>query len=101
MRWFTIAADPEEAAMITDELLAIYDGRGASAYFGVAVTVTEHGLQAAYFARRSEASDGLIIATLLHDIGHLIGAAPVHIADWKRDEHHEVVGSRWLASRFG
>jgi len=87
--------------MITDELLSIYDGQGASAYFGEAVTVTEHGLQAAYFARRSEASDGLIIAALLHDIGHLIGSAPVDIADWKTDDRHEEIGCRWLSLRFG
>src|ERR1700761_4153176 len=87
--------------MITDELLSIYDGQGAAAYFGEAVTVTEHGLQAAYFARRTAAADGLILAALLHDIGHLIGSAPADIADWKTDDQHELIGSRWLASRFG
>jgi phosphonate degradation associated HDIG domain protein len=87
--------------MLFDELLSIYDGRGASAYFGEAVTVTEHGLQAAHFARRDSASDSLVIAALLHDVGHLIETVPAEIDDWKSDERHEVIGSRWLASYFG
>ena len=87
--------------MITNELLAIYAGPGAAAYFGEAVTVTQHSLQAAYFAQRSDAPDDLIVAALLHDIGHLIEPAPADIADWKTDARHEWVGSQWLALRFG
>lgn len=87
--------------MLFDELLSIYDGRGAAAYFGEAVTVTEHGLQAAYFARRADASESLVIAALLHDIGHLVESVPADIDDWKSDERHEEIGSRWLASYFG
>jgi predicted HD phosphohydrolase len=41
--------------MIADELFSIYGGRGADAYFGEAVTVTGHSLQAAHFAQRSDA----------------------------------------------
>lgn len=87
--------------MITDELLAIYGGRGAEAYFGEPVTVTGHSLQAAHFARIAGAPDALVVAALLHDIGHLIETAPPDIADWKTDAHHELVGCRWLAARFG
>jgi phosphonate degradation associated HDIG domain protein len=87
--------------MLTEELLAIYVGPGAAAYFGEAVTVTEHSLQAAHFAQSANASDSLVIAALLHDIGHLIEAVPGDIADWKTDARHEVTGSRWLALRLG
>jgi len=87
--------------MMTDELLAIYGGAGAAAYFGEAVSVTEHSLQTAYFARRSDAPDGLVAAALLHDIGHLIEPGADDIADWKTDAGHERIGSRWLALRFG
>jgi len=87
--------------MTTDELLSIYGGRGAAAYFGEAVTVIEHSLQAAYFAQSCDAPDGLVVAALLHDIGHLIEPAPADIADWKTDAGHELTGCRWLASRFG
>jgi phosphonate degradation associated HDIG domain protein len=87
--------------MILDELLSIYDGRGTAAYFGESVTVIEHGLQAAHFAQSCNAADGLVVAALLHDIGHLLEAVPADLADWKTDARHEISGSRWLASRFG
>ena len=42
-----------------------------------------------------------MIAALLHDVGHLLGAVPDDIADWTDDAHHELIGGRWLATRFG
>jgi len=86
---------------MTDELLSIYARSGAALYFGEAVTVAEHSLQAAHFAQAADASDALVVAALLHDIGHLIDSAPDDIADWKTDAQHELSGSRWLAARFG
>ena len=85
----------------SDELFSIYGEGGAAAYFGEAVSMIEHGLQAAHFAQASGASDALIIAALLHDVGHLIEPAAADIADWSTDAHHELTGSRWLAARFG
>jgi phosphonate degradation associated HDIG domain protein len=85
---------------IADEILAIYQKGGSSAYFGESVSMTEHALQAAFFARAAGAPPGLIVAALLHDIGHLIDDVPGDIADWITDAHHEQVGSRWLARRF-
>jgi gamma-butyrobetaine dioxygenase len=85
---------------ISQEVCAIYDRRGASAYFGEAVTMTEHCLQAAYFARAADAPEALVIAALLHDIGHLLGVAPDDLAEWTDDTHHELIGGGWLARRF-
>jgi [1-hydroxy-2-(trimethylamino)ethyl]phosphonate dioxygenase len=85
----------------SDELFSIYAQCGSDTYFGEAVSMTEHGLQAAYFAQASDASDALVVAALLHDIGHLIEPVPDDIADWKIDARHELTGSRWLAARFG
>jgi gamma-butyrobetaine dioxygenase len=84
-----------------DELNSIYSRSGSAAYFGEAVTMAEHSLQAAYFARAAHASDALVLAALLHDIGHLIESVPEDIADWTTDAGHELTGSRWLATRFG
>ena len=86
---------------LNDELLALYCGRGAATYFGETVTTMEHSLQAAHFAQAADASDALVLAALLHDIGHLIGSAADDIGAWTRDARHEVSGSRWLATRFG
>ena len=86
---------------VTDDLLAIYARRGAEAYFGEAVTMMEHGLQAAYFAQAQNAPDALVVAALLHDIGHLLGPVPDRVSDWTCDAGHERSGSRWLAGHFG
>ncbi len=51
--------------------------------------MTEHGLQAAYFAQAEAAPPPLIVAALLHDIGHLIESVPEDIAEWTTDAHHE------------
>jgi phosphonate degradation associated HDIG domain protein len=86
---------------VSEELASIYARRGSAAYFGEAVSMTEHGLQAAYFAQAAAAPDALVIAALLHDIGHLIESVPDDLADWTSDAQHELSGSRWLAARFG
>jgi phosphonate degradation associated HDIG domain protein len=85
---------------ITDEILALFARRGAAAYFGESVSTTEHALQAAYFAQGEAASPALIVAALLHDIGHLVEDVPDDLADWTADAHHEEIGGRWLAQRF-
>jgi phosphonate degradation associated HDIG domain protein len=87
--------------MTTDEIFSIYSRSGAALYYGEAVSVAEHGLQSAHFAHCAGASDALVVAALLHDIGHLIDAAPDDIAEWQSDAQHEVSGSRWLSSYFG
>ena len=86
---------------LADELISIYAGRGAAAYFGEAVSMSEHSQQAAHFARAANASDALVLAALLHDVGHLVESVPQDIGEWTCDAAHELSGSRWLATRFG
>jgi [1-hydroxy-2-(trimethylamino)ethyl]phosphonate dioxygenase len=86
---------------VADEVIAIYTARGSAAYFGERVSMTEHGLQAAWFAQAEGAPEPAIIAALLHDVGHLLEAVPDDLADWTADARHEEVGARWLAQRFG
>jgi [1-hydroxy-2-(trimethylamino)ethyl]phosphonate dioxygenase len=90
----------EPVMTVTEEIFAIFQERGAGAYFGESVSMTEHALQAAHFARAEAAPPSLIIAALLHDIGHLIEEVPDDIADWTSDARHELIGGRWLAQRF-
>lgn len=86
---------------LTDDIIRIYAKRGAEAYFGECVSVTEHGLQAAWFAQEEGAAANLVVAALLHDIGHLVDDVPDDIAQWTHDQHHERIGGAWLAGRFG
>jgi len=82
------------------EVLAVFAQRGSGAYFGESVSMTEHMLQAAWFAQSAAAAPSLVLAALLHDVGHLVEDVPEDLADWTHDAHHEEVGSRWLAQRF-
>ena len=86
---------------IADEIFALYARRGAGAYFGEPVTMLDHGLQAAHFARTEGAAPALIAAALLHDVGHLIETVPDDLTDWTSDARHEESGARWLGARFG
>ncbi len=80
---------------------AIFAARGADAYFGEPVSQLEHALQTAYHAERENAPQWLVVAALLHDIGHLLHEMPEHVADLGLDSRHEDLGHAWLAQYFG
>ena len=86
---------------VADEIFSIFGSRGSAAYFGESVSTTEHCLQTAHCAQLEQAPVALIVASLLHDIGHLVVDVPDDIADWTSDAFHEKVGGDWLAKRFG
>jgi phosphonate degradation associated HDIG domain protein len=86
---------------VGEEILALFAQRGAAAYFGERVSTLEHCLQAARFAQDDGAPAALVLAALLHDVGHLLETVPEDIADWHVDARHEVLGGAWLARRFG
>jgi len=79
-------------------LIDLLGQRGSGAYFGEAVTQREHALQSAYLAQQENASDALVAAALLHDIGHILGPGddllPV------TDDRHEEAAAAWLARFF-
>jgi phosphonate degradation associated HDIG domain protein len=85
---------------IADDIFAIFDSRGSAAYFGESVSTTEHCLQTAHFAQEEHASASLVLAALLHDVGHLVAPTPDDIADWMDDAHHERIGGGWLSRKF-
>lgn len=87
--------------VVTDTVFAMFTNRGDEAYYGESVSQTEHALQAAHAAEEEKASAALIVAALLHDIGHLLHGGPEDLADHGVDDRHEVVGRAWLARHFG
>jgi phosphonate degradation associated HDIG domain protein len=86
---------------VSGEVFELFERRGREAYFGESVSILEHSLQAAWFARQAGAEPHLLVAALLHDIGHLLHGLPEDIAAKEIDGRHEVVGEAWLRSRFG
>lgn len=92
---------PDDAASLADQILDLLRLRGGAAYFGEDVTQREHALQAAALAVEAGASDALVIAALLHDIGHLLHDEDETVADRGLDTRHEELGDRFLVRFFG
>ena len=82
------------------EVRTAFAKRGHEGY-GEGVTQLEHALQCALLAERSGASTPLVVATLLHDIGHMLHDLPEDIADSGVDTQHGSLGSAWLSRHFG
>ena len=73
----------------------------ATRYFGERVHQLEHALQTARLAERENAANGLVVAALLHDIGHLLALGAASDSPPPHDVRHELVGTRWVARYFG
>jgi phosphonate degradation associated HDIG domain protein len=86
---------------LADEIQALFEERGDTAYFGEPVSQAEHALQAAHLAEQEGAPDALVVAALLHDIGHLLHDMGENVADHGVDARHEEAGEAWLARHFG
>lgn len=84
-----------------DLILTLFREKGNGAYFGEAVSETEHALQSAHLAEQSGASSAVISAALLHDIGHLMHALPQDFSEQGIDDRHEEAGATWLKQYFG
>jgi len=85
---------------ITQEILNLFEVNGGSMYGGEAVTQLEHALQCAELAKKHHATNELITASLLHDIGHLLHDLPDDASDNGIDDMHELLGERYLTKHF-
>ena len=85
---------------IVDDIIALYRERGEAMYFGESVTQLAHALQTAWQAERDGADDALVVAALLHDIGHLLHRRGEEVADRGIDARHQDIGATWLEQRF-
>ena len=85
---------------VAEEIAELFRRRGASEYGGEAVTQQEHALQAAWMAEQTGAAPTLILAALLHDVGHLLHDLPDDAPDDRVDDVHEDLGDRWLKRSF-
>jgi phosphonate degradation associated HDIG domain protein len=83
-----------------DAILEMFAVAGKAAYFGEAVSQTEHALQSAHLAVEAGADHELIVAALLHDVGHLLRGLPEHTAQDGIDDEHEEIGAAWLEQHF-
>ncbi|HLX44373.1 MAG TPA: HD domain-containing protein [Bryobacteraceae bacterium] len=86
---------------VADEVRDLFKQRGEELYFGESLSILQHSLQAAALAKQAGAAPHLVVAALLHDIGHLLHGLPEDIAGHGIDGRHELAGEAWLRSRFG
>jgi phosphonate degradation associated HDIG domain protein len=83
-----------------DEVFALLASGGGAAYFGEPVTVLEHSLQAAWFVQRKGGSETLVVAALLHDLGHLLHSEGEDAAMRGLDTRHEELAAEALADHL-
>ena len=86
---------------LRQELLTIFTGRATKRYGLSAINQLQHALQVAALAEKDEAPPATVLASLLHDVGHMIHQLGEDPAARGVDDVHEELGARWLAERFG
>jgi len=104
----TISLTPEE---VISNITTLYLKYGNFDYIGESITQLEHALQASFLAIQNitagdefyEERDEIIVATFLHDIGHILeleNENSLNMINIKNENlgklHHEVIGATFL-----
>lgn len=71
----------------------IFDRRGGEEYLGEPVTMAEHMLQGATIAEENGQDEFIIVAALLHDIGHFTSEFGTFTMEDTQDRYHEEAGA--------
>ena len=88
------------AQTIVPFLADIFERRGGEEYLGEPVTMAEHMLQGATLAERAGHDEVIIVAALLHDIGHFTSEFGTFRMDDTKDRFHEDAGAAVLRDFF-
>ena len=80
---------------VVEEIEALFARHGSESY-GEGVTMLQHALQTAALAQAEGADDSLVVAALLHDVGHFLQPTDDSYGYHKHDRS----GGEWLARRF-
>lgn len=70
-----------------EEITGLFATQGAAQYGREAVSQLQHALQCAHLAEQAGASDELVTAALLHDLGHLVSTVTESRAEGVDDLH--------------
>jgi phosphonate degradation associated HDIG domain protein len=85
---------------LRQQLLEVYAGRATRRYGLSAINQLQHALQAAHHAEAEGGTPATLLASLLHDVGHMIHELGEDPASRGVDDVHEELGARWLARHF-
>lgn len=81
---------------VVEFLLDLFARRGAEEYIGEAVSMAEHMEQTAACAVADGAPNSLVVAALLHDIGHFVCDFAIDAMDHGINNLHEQAGAAFL-----
>ena len=78
----------------------IFARYGDEEYLGEPVTMAQHMLQGAAIAEKNKMDEDVIVAALLHDIGHFTSEFGTFSMDDTEDRFHEEAGAKVLEAFF-
>lgn len=84
---------------VVKEVMDLLEDTGSEAYFGESVTKLQHAVQCAWHAGQAGADEELILASLLHDIGHLFDGEGTIRDQRVGVVNHDAMGAQWLLAR--
>ena len=98
-----LAADAPQPAgeAVIDAIIHLYKVAGRRDTTVDGLSQVDHAVQTAQLAEDERAPESLVVAALLHDLGHLLEPWPRDIAHLGVDHRHEALGAAWLARAFG
>jgi [1-hydroxy-2-(trimethylamino)ethyl]phosphonate dioxygenase len=88
---------PQDTIATIVDLIA---GKGERQYGLSLINQRAHALQAAHLAEQAGCDSALIVASLVHDIGHMVHDLGEDPAAQGIDDRHEDLGAAWLQERF-
>ena len=91
-----MTTDTLTADTIVPFLASIFDRRGGEEYLGEPVTMGQHMLQGAALAEAAGHPEEIVVAALLHDIGHFTSEFGTFTMADTEDRHHEDAGAEVL-----
>ena len=83
-----------------EQIAGLFERRGPLLYPGEPVTQLEHALQCARLAEEADSPPELIVACLLHDLGHLLAASRMGLPFARAEEAHAFVAACALSDLF-
>lgn len=96
----SLTLEPPVQAML-GALSDIYERRAYGQYGLTLLNQRMHAVQGAALAKQQGLPETLVVAVLLHDLGHMVHGLGDHPAASGIDDRHEEVAAQWLAAYFG
>lgn len=89
-------------SLTLNEVISLLESRGQNQYGMEAISQLEHALQCADLAEKAGESPETVVASLLHDMGHLLAASRDKQPDQntQRDDLHQFIALPFIRNLF-